>query len=319
MVARHASELTPWQDRHRSAELHGLRGLAEQMRPALTAIADPRIGAPAEGPDLDRARELLAAAAEVLDALAHAIRVGDPLRLPRSASSLTLAPRTEDPMLHGPARLAAARLTTLLGRAVDTLDRTSPDTLSTPVVGSAGTLLRPSLFGMIPLVLRAVRGQFRPGSAVLRHAVRLATVVTVADLVGRLAGFRHGYWAPLTAAMVIRPDFAQTFSRGVARLAGTAAGVALATAAVQLLHPGEWLSAALAVTCSGPRPNRCPSRSERCRPSNWRRPAPRSDCSAGRACCWRPTSPGRTRNRSRGPRSSPPRSPTRPPSRPPRC
>ncbi|MET8630148.1 FUSC family protein [Kitasatospora sp. NPDC004669] len=249
MTARHASELTPWQERHRPADLHGLRGLAEQMRPVLTAIADHRVGAPAEGPELDRARELLAAAAEVLDALAQAIRTGDPLHLPRSAPSLTLTPRAEEPMLHGPARAAATRLTSLLGQAVDVLDHTSPDALGTPVTGVGGALSRPSLFGMAAPVLSAVRHQFRPGSTVLRHAVRLATVVTVADLVGRLAGFHHGYWAALTAAMVIRPDFAQTFSRGVARLAGTVVGVALTTVTVQVLNPGAWLSAALAVLC----------------------------------------------------------------------
>ncbi|MFF2080820.1 FUSC family protein [Kitasatospora sp. NPDC058162] len=249
MTARHASELTPWQERHRPAELHGLRGLAEQVRPVLTAIADPRIGAPAEGPELDRARELLAAAAEVLDALAAAIRSGEPLHLPRSAPSLTLAPRTEEPMLHGPARAAAARLTSLLGQAVDVLDRASPDALGTPVTDAGSALSRPSLFGMAAPVLSAVRRQIRPGSTVLRHAVRLATVVTVADLVGRLTGLHHGYWAALTAAMVIRPDFAQTFSRGVARLAGTVVGVALATAVVLVLNPGAWLSAVLAVLC----------------------------------------------------------------------
>ncbi|MFF7634725.1 FUSC family protein [Kitasatospora sp. NPDC008050] len=295
IVARQAAALTPWQDRHRPPELRGLRGLAEAMWPALTALADPRArgGAPDQGHERDWIRELLAAAAETLDAVADAIRGGEALHLPRSASALALggqsaqqapaepssaeppatgapapeppAPATELPathtppapvseQLHGPARVAARRLTALLGRAVDTLDRTARHTVSPiaepPRRHPAAALLRPPLFGMVPLVLRAVRRAIRPGSPVLRHAVRLATVVTVAQLVADLAGLHHGYWAPLTAVMVIRPDFGQTFSRGVARLAGTILGVAVTTVVIELLHPGPWWSAGLAVLCA---------------------------------------------------------------------
>ncbi|MDH6118462.1 putative membrane protein YccC [Kitasatospora sp. GAS204A] len=253
ITARSASELTPWQDRHRPPELRGLRGLAESMRPALTALADPRGGAPESGAERARVCELLAAAAETLDALALAIRTGEPLDLPRAATAL-VSQQHGVPPLPGPARAAARQVAALLGRAVDTLDHGAHDghdTVAAPTSVAGGALLRPSLFGMVPLVLRAVRRQLDPGSPVLRHAVRLATVVTVAHLVAEMAGLHRAYWAPLTAAMVIRPDFGQTFSRGVARLAGTAVGVAVSTVLVELLHPGPWWSAALAVLCIG--------------------------------------------------------------------
>ncbi|MFC5667069.1 FUSC family protein [Kitasatospora misakiensis] len=251
MTARHAAALTPWQDRHRPPELRGLRGLAERIRPTLAAIADPKVGAPAEGPERDRAREVLAAAAEAMDALARAIRSGDPLRLPASAPALTLVARTEGPELRGPARRAARRLAGLLRGAADALDRGAEDTIDTPVVQPGGALRKPPLFRMLPTALRAVRRQFRPRSAVFQHAVRLAGVVTAAYLLARVAGFGHGYWAPMTAAMVMRPDFAQTYSRGVARLAGTVAGVAASTLVVQLARPGEWVLAVLAVVSIG--------------------------------------------------------------------
>ncbi|WP_324910364.1 FUSC family membrane protein, partial [Streptomyces sp. CB02120-2] len=76
MKARDAAAVTVRQARRRPAELHGARGLAERVRPVLAALADPAVGAPAEGPARDRVRELLAAAAEVLDAAARAIRRG---------------------------------------------------------------------------------------------------------------------------------------------------------------------------------------------------------------------------------------------------
>ncbi|MFF8769999.1 FUSC family protein [Kitasatospora sp. NPDC015120] len=247
MEARHAAALTPWQDRRRPPELRGLRGIAERIRPTLAAIADPKVGAPEEGPERDRAREVLAASAEAMDALARAVRTGDPLQLPRSAPSLTLVARTEGPELRGAARRAARRLAGLLRKAADALDRSSEDTIDTPVLQPGGALRKPPLIRMLPTALRAVRRQFHPHSAVFQHAVRLSGVVTAAYLLARLAGFHHGYWAPMTAAMVMRPDFAQTYSRGVARLAGTVVGVAASTLVVQLARPGEWVLAALAV------------------------------------------------------------------------
>ncbi|MFE2724526.1 FUSC family protein [Kitasatospora sp. NPDC059327] len=251
MTARHAAALTPWQDRRRPPELRGLRGIAERVRPTLAAIADPKVGAPAEGPERDRARAVLAAAAEAMDALARAVRTGDPLRLPRSAPALTLAAPADGPELQGAARRAARRLAGLLRKAADALERGDEETISRPVVGAGGSLLKPPLSKMLPVALRAVRRQLQPHSAVFQHAVRLAGVVVLAYLLARLVGFEHGYWAPMTAAMVMRPDFAQTYSRGVARLAGTMVGVAVSTLVVQLAHPGEWVLAALAVLCIG--------------------------------------------------------------------
>ncbi|KJK57857.1 FUSC family protein [Saccharothrix sp. ST-888] len=250
ILAREAATLTPWQARHRPPELRGLRGIAERIRPTLAALADPGVGAPAEGPERDRAREVLAAAAESMDAVARAIRTGEPLRSPRTTPTLTLAGSDpEGPRLTGAARRSARRLAALLRTAADTLDKHDQDTISSPAIGIG--LHRPSMVRLLPVALQAVRRQLQPRSAVFQHAVRLSGVVTVAYLAARLLGLEHGYWAPLTAAMVMRPDFAQTYSRGVARLAGTVAGVAVSTAVVQLLHPGPWLSAALAVGCIG--------------------------------------------------------------------
>ncbi|MFJ9520308.1 FUSC family protein [Kitasatospora sp. NPDC101801] len=255
ILARQAAALTPWQARHRPGELKGLRGIAERVRPTLAALADPKVGAPAEGPARDRAREVLAAAAEAMDALARAIRSGDPLRLPKSTPALTMVGResrdAEDgrSVLTGAARRSARRLTSLLRKAVDTLDKHDQDTVSSPVIGPG--LHRPSLFRLLPVAALAVRRQLQPRSAVFQHAVRLSCVVTAAYLAAKLLHLHHGYWAPLTAAMVMRPDFAQTYSRGVARLVGTVVGVAVSTAVVQLFHPGQWLSAALAVAFMG--------------------------------------------------------------------
>ncbi|MEU9146141.1 FUSC family protein [Streptomyces sp. NPDC048349] len=245
MTARDAAAVTVRQARRRPAELHGARGLAERIRPVLASLADPAVGAPAEGPGRERVRELLAAAAAVLDAAAHAIRHGDPVRLPAPALAVLKSPDTPDLLSGAPLR-AAHRLAALLD---DVLETAEPGTERTADPGEA--MLRPTLPGLVPLVLRAVRAELRPGSPVLRHALRLTAVACAGFVIGRALPFGHAYWAPMASVMVMRPDFAQTYSRAVARFGGTLVGVAVATGIVQLAHPGMYLSGLLAVLSAG--------------------------------------------------------------------
>ena len=65
-----------------------------------------------------------------------------------------------------------------------------------------------------------------------RHAVRLAVTLAAAGVLADVLPIQRGYWITLTAALVLRPDFTTTFSRGVARIAGTIVGVVAATAIV---------------------------------------------------------------------------------------
>ncbi|HEY7307176.1 MAG TPA: FUSC family protein [Bryobacteraceae bacterium] len=66
-------------------------------------------------------------------------------------------------------------------------------------------------------------------SGVCRHAIRLAICVALADAIGRSISWERSYWLPMTAAVVLKPDFAATISRGVLRLLGTYAGLLFAT------------------------------------------------------------------------------------------
>jgi uncharacterized membrane protein YccC len=67
--------------------------------------------------------------------------------------------------------------------------------------------------------------------------VRLAVAVGLAEAAYRIAALERGYWMPMTAALVLKPDFADTFTRSFARVAGTLTGAAIATAIVQLWSP----------------------------------------------------------------------------------
>ncbi|MCC3769716.1 FUSC family protein [Streptomyces sp. UNOC14_S4] len=266
MDAREAAELTPRQARNRPRQLGGPRGVAERIRPVLASIADPVLGAAPEGPERDRARDLLGAAASVLDAVARAIRRGKPVRLPPEAVE-TLQVPASGPMLKGPARRSAYRLIALLGDAVEATDE---PVHTSPPPAPAGTeragterngtkrngtehkhLLRPSVPRLVPVALRALRREARWSSPVGRHAVRVSVVVLIGYVLGTALPLGHGYWAPMTSVMVMRPDFGQTYARGIARFAGTVVGVLIAGGLVAFTHPGPWVNAGLAVLCLG--------------------------------------------------------------------
>ncbi|MGW5761688.1 FUSC family protein [Streptomyces tendae] len=248
MTARDAAAVTPSQARTRPPALHGPRGLAERMVPVVAALADPDVGAPAEGPGRDRARELLNAAADVLDAAARSIRCGTPTEVPpRSTDVLRVDGQGE--VLEGPARHTAEELVRLLAEALEVAGGAGAygraSTSSGPA--SARFLVRPTMFRLLPVVVRAVRRELRRDSPVLRHAVRLAAVAPLGYLIASPLPVGHGYWAPIASVMVMRPDFHRTYARAVGRFAGTLVGVALATGIVRAIGPDAHLFGALAV------------------------------------------------------------------------
>lgn len=82
-------------------------------------------------------------------------------------------------------------------------------------------------------------------SSAFRHAVRLAATVAAGAALYRALDLPHGYWVPLTVLFVLRPDFGSTFTRGLQRYIGTAAGVVIATLIAAAFHPGPYALAAL--------------------------------------------------------------------------
>lgn len=72
-------------------------------------------------------------------------------------------------------------------------------------------------------------------SSTFRHAVRLAVMVAIGELLGRGFYWQRSYWIPMTIVLVLKPDFATTFSRGLLRIGGTIAGLLVATALFHFL------------------------------------------------------------------------------------
>jgi uncharacterized membrane protein YccC len=76
-------------------------------------------------------------------------------------------------------------------------------------------------------------------SVYARHGVRLAVTLVAAALVAHFIPDGRGYWVPMTVALVLRSDFGATLARGIARIAGTLGGAAVASVFVFVVNPGR--------------------------------------------------------------------------------
>lgn len=59
-------------------------------------------------------------------------------------------------------------------------------------------------------------------------------------LVSRELNLPHGYWLPMTAAIVLRSDFAATFNFGLLRVVGTIVGLVLTTVLLHVTPSEPW-------------------------------------------------------------------------------
>jgi uncharacterized membrane protein YccC len=123
--------------------------------------------------------------------------------------------------------------------------------------GSQGELRAMSAQELLPASLRGddtlaiLRANLSFSSVAFRHAVRTALCLAIAMAINRWLNPSHGYWIPMTVAIVLKPDFGGTFSFGLLRVAGTLVGLAAATGIAHALD-GVWERiAALALFCYG--------------------------------------------------------------------
>lgn len=109
-----------------------------------------------------------------------------------------------------------------------------PFSIGRPTLGS-----RP-MAGRIAADLERMRGVANLHSAAGRHALRLAVVVSLTELLIQRVALPRAYWAVVAAATVLRPSFGQTFTRGAERVLGTFLGVVIATLVAVALNPNGW-------------------------------------------------------------------------------
>jgi hypothetical protein len=92
-----------------------------------------------------------------------------------------------------------------------------------------------------------LRRHASPRSPVGRFALQLCLTLLIAAALYRWLDLPNGYWIPMTAVILLRPEFHQTLARGLARLVGTLLGVGLATLLVVAFHPHAAVLALLVV------------------------------------------------------------------------
>ena len=102
-----------------------------------------------------------------------------------------------------------------------------------------------------PVMVGAIRSHLSWGSTIARHAIRLAAATGAGVAIERFAEVPQGFWIPLTALIVLRPETAHTYTRCIGRVAGTAAGIAAASVVTTFWHPVGLGAAALAVVALG--------------------------------------------------------------------
>lgn len=124
--------------------------------------------------------------------------------------------------------------------------------------GSRGELRLAARDAALPRNLRPrnplaiLRANLHLSSVAFRHALRCGACLAIAVAGERIACIGHGYWIPMTCAIVLKPDFAGTFRIGLLRVAGTLVGLLLATALVHVAFGNEWARIVLlAVLCFG--------------------------------------------------------------------
>ncbi|MFV8247074.1 FUSC family protein [Mycolicibacterium peregrinum] len=110
-----------------------------------------------------------------------------------------------------------------------------------------GQLHRPDLIGSLASAPAVVRSHLTWTSPILRHAIRLSVTTALAVAAARYGGLEHGYWMPLTAVVVLRPETAHTYTRCAGRMAGLGVGIIVASILTFVWQPGPIGSAVCAL------------------------------------------------------------------------
>jgi uncharacterized membrane protein YccC len=212
-----------------------LAELVERIRLELLALGDLQAGL--EGEAATTLGRLLEYAARVLDGIAPALERGaSPLAASAAMEGFgAVLPALEDLRGHAGEARARRRLAIAVARAQGLGGELRAALRNADFAGSRGELRASAAESRLPRALRprdataVLRANLRLSSVAFRHALRCGACLALAIAGERAFGLAHGYWIPMTTAIVLKPDFAGTFRVGLLRVAGTLAGLVLTT------------------------------------------------------------------------------------------
>jgi uncharacterized membrane protein YccC len=236
-----------------------LAGIVERIRRELLALGDL-----AAMVDDAEAKATLARlneyAGRALLALADALERGaSPLAASAAMEGFESALAALQRIARAPAdRRQQRKLAIALARANGLAGQLRAALRNADFAGSRGDLRAVAAEARLPRTLRernaleTLRANLSLSSIAFRHAIRCGVCLAIAVAGERASGLPHGYWIPMTTAIVLKPDFAGTFSFGLLRVVGTMLGLVLTTALVHYAFGSEWERLALlAVLCIG--------------------------------------------------------------------
>jgi uncharacterized membrane protein YccC len=234
-----------------------LAELVERIRLELLALGDLRatLGGGDTRATLGRVLEY---AARALDALAAALERGvSPLAAAAAIEGFDAAlAALRESRAHAADEPAQRDLSIAIARADGLGGQLRAALRNADHAGSRGELRAQAAEARLPRALRprsaraALRANLRLSSVAFRHALRCGVCLAIGVAGARLAGLEHGYWIPMTVAIVLKPDFAGTFRFGLLRVAGTLAGLVLTTVLVHAAFGGDWERLALLAALS---------------------------------------------------------------------
>ena len=229
-----------------------LAGIVERIRRELIALGDldRAIESSEARATITRLREY---AARTLLKLADALQRGaSPLAATAAMEGFDSALVALDEMAERTTEHRATRtLAIARARASGLASQLRAALRNADFAGSRGELRAVAAEARLPRALRSrsalaiLRANLDLSSIAFRHAIRCGACLAIAIAGSRAVGIPHGYWIPMTAAIVLKPDFAGTFSFALLRVLGTMVGLVLTTALVHYAFGGPWESLAL--------------------------------------------------------------------------
>lgn len=224
-------------------------GAMYELRFAITAVASARARLVDTDPTAARhTAAVLRNTTIALDMIANAVQRLDPVGSDweaRLATAIDSTPEPETPR-HAVAGQEIRRLYRAIHRIARLAERVvdaEPPTTEVSRRVRARTRLNEDW--------QTIRANLTLHSPAMRHAVRSAVTIAVATGAGWYWPDTHGYWIPLTAWIVLKPDFAATMGKGLARMVGTAAGGWLASVlSVVVVGDNRW-TALLVIAYAG--------------------------------------------------------------------
>jgi uncharacterized membrane protein YccC len=153
-----------------------------------------------------------------------------------AALALRSAAGSGSPELASSMRDARSQTDALAGQLRAALDLAQGATPAGEAVSAQREALVPWRF-QLTNGLATLRANLSLDSSACRHAIRLCLCIMIGMTIAVSFALPRSYWLAMTIALVLKPDFGSTFSRGILRLAGTYVGLLLATVLFHFVSP----------------------------------------------------------------------------------